>query len=350
VLDNYVFGRVPEAHSLYQIMNYELARRQGFGGWFKYRKDEAPGARSRFFSHTNGPGRTKRSTGGGRKGALSWQRNLQSHNSWSGADAGKHSRGAKSRWTDQRYDLAPLKQSEGLRMALTMKLNKEQLIIIDDLKFPVPSIEIMRDWSHSWGFDRDRMMAYIIDGGTQWAPRMEMDKNNFWTNVFVYGLQIQETRSVNAYDALRYRYLVMTEGAVTQLERFFDAEKVASLPPHVAAKMTHKLADLDEKEWDWTTVDEEGAWEVAKEEEKMLDGFRDLDDPWLNGQRWDDNEQRIREHRKYVASNLPRLGDPINDDMREYWEGQQTRLPPVDELPAEKEYQHPWQVNKNRTG
>eukprot|EP00756_Hemistasia_phaeocysticola_P040287 Hpha_TRINITY_DN16856_c0_g2::TRINITY_DN16856_c0_g2_i1::g.152339::m.152339 len=350
VLDNYVFGRVPEAHTLFQIMEYELKRRQGFGGWMKYRRDEAPGARAKFMTHLNAPGQVRRDLGGGRRGVRSWHPNLQYKTGWSGADTGKHSRQGRSRWQDQRRDLSPFKQSDGLRMAMTMKLNKEQLIIIDDLKFPVPSIEIMRDWSHSWGFDRDRLMAYIIDGGTQWAPRMEMDPNNFWTNVFTYGLQIQEPRSLNAYDALRYRYLVMTEGAITQLERFFDPEKSAMLPPHIASKMTHKLADLDEKEWDWTTVDEEGAWEVAKEEEKNLDGFRDLDDPWLNGQRWDENEKRIREHRKFVASNLPRLGDPINDDMREYWESRDTRLPPEDELPAEGEYQHPWQYNRNRQG
>eukprot|EP00662_Eupelagonemidae_sp_cell21_P029119 gene29119-46319_t len=60
-------------------------------------------------------------------------------------------KGKPARWREKRFDLPVQKQSEVLRMALTLKLNKERLIILDDLQFPVPSVELVRDWAHAWG-------------------------------------------------------------------------------------------------------------------------------------------------------------------------------------------------------
>eukprot|EP01062_Namystynia_karyoxenos_P031711 TRINITY_DN23496_c0_g1_i1.p1 TRINITY_DN23496_c0_g1~~TRINITY_DN23496_c0_g1_i1.p1 ORF type:complete len:509 (+),score=153.10 TRINITY_DN23496_c0_g1_i1:94-1527(+) len=334
-LDQYVFGCVPEANSMFVGTNWEMCQRLGYGGWFEYNRQEAPGVKGHFIDHLFGPGQSKQK----------WQGNLGTVEQVSGAQ-----RFPPTRWRDRRFDIGPLKQSEVLRMALSLKLLKERLIVVDEIRFAAPSVEVVRDWAHAWGFDRDRLMAYIIDGGTKWAPTQEMDRNSFWTNIFVYGLQVQEPRSLNMYDTLKYHYLVLTEGALEQIERFFDPEKAMRLPPHVRNKMTHQLAELGEKEWEWTTVEEEGAWEVAKMDEKTLDGYRDLDDPWLNGKRWDENERRVQQHRVFVSNHLPREGDPINDDMRDYWRTQNVNMPRDPESPPMAEYGSPQQVLRRSRG
>ena len=191
--------------------------------------------------------------------------------------------------------------------------------MVEDFNFPVASVDVLRDWANTWGLDRDRHMAYIIDGGSEKAPSMEMHKNNYWTNIFCYGLQVQEMRSMNGLDILRHHYCVLTEGALVQLEDFFRTEKAHKLPPHLKHKTSVPLAELGEKdEIDWGTLEEEAAYAVAESEYAQFKDSKHMHDPWLNGKRWDANEARIAQHRKFISGKLPRLGSPIPSDIREY--------------------------------
>ena len=205
-----------------------------------------------------------------------------------------------------------------LRQALTVKLQKEKLIVIEDFNFPTNSVDVMRDWANSWGFDRDRTMAYIIDGGSADVPSVEMNPDVYWTNIFVYGIQVQNIRSLNGLDILRHHYLVLTEGVLSQLEDFFRDEKAAKLPPHMHKKMTVPLAELGEKEFDWSSIEAEAAYETHEAELPQFNESRTLDDPWLNGRRWDANEERIKVDRRKISDQLPRLGSSINTDIRKY--------------------------------
>eukprot|EP01064_Diplonema_japonicum_P005385 TRINITY_DN13617_c0_g1_i1.p1 TRINITY_DN13617_c0_g1~~TRINITY_DN13617_c0_g1_i1.p1 ORF type:complete len:464 (+),score=102.52 TRINITY_DN13617_c0_g1_i1:44-1435(+) len=330
-LDSYTFGRAPTTSRLSDAYSHELFRKSGYGGWEKPNRKIAPGPDGQLKPHRVGT-----------HGKGVWHHNFK-HVPNVGGGAKKGS----TRWVDQRRDYSQKTQSEMLREALSLKLLKERLIIVDEVKFPTASVDLVRDWANSWGFDRDRQMAYIIDGGSWDMPSQEMHKNSYWTNVFTYGIQVQELRSMNAMDIMRYHYVVLTEGALKQLGDFWRFEKASCLPPHIKNKLTVKLADLDEKEWDWASIEEEAAYEVMLEEEAMADKHdRRSDDPWLNGKRWDANEDRIKKHRKFVADNLPRLGEPIPDNIRDYWETQRVQLEP--QAPVQTEYTLPWQVNNSR--
>eukprot|EP01061_Rhynchopus_euleeides_P016232 TRINITY_DN27480_c0_g2_i1.p1 TRINITY_DN27480_c0_g2~~TRINITY_DN27480_c0_g2_i1.p1 ORF type:complete len:489 (+),score=129.73 TRINITY_DN27480_c0_g2_i1:43-1467(+) len=312
-LDPYIFGCAPEADILFQMWRYELRRATGFGGWEKLNPRAAPGPTRRLLPWYMAPHTVGK---------------VQRNGSWRSITniSGATERGSR-RLTDNRTDVSPMHQSLFLRQALTLKLMKERLIIVEDFNFPVASVDVMRDWVNSWGFDRERHMAYVIDGGSASAPSQEMHENNYWTNIFCYGLQVQEMRSMNGLDILRHHYCVMTEGALVQHEKFFQNEKAGYMPPHLRKKTSVPLADLGETDYDWATIEEEAAFEVANMEDANFTDSRTLHDPWLNGKRWDANEARIKDHRRFISEHLPRVGSPINTDIRKYWEGKGVRLP-----------------------
>eukprot|EP01060_Flectonema_neradi_P007933 TRINITY_DN1564_c0_g1_i1.p1 TRINITY_DN1564_c0_g1~~TRINITY_DN1564_c0_g1_i1.p1 ORF type:complete len:469 (+),score=86.00 TRINITY_DN1564_c0_g1_i1:73-1479(+) len=330
-LDSYIFGRPPETDVLSQMYAYELDRQRGYGGIKKMHRSEVPGPKSALAPHPAGIN----------QGQGEWHNNKRFRKSHGGG----FTRGYRKH-RDIRRDVPSDVQSRFMRMALTLKLMKDRLIILDELKFPTDSVDLMRDWANQWGFDRTRLGAYIIDGGPRHTPSQEMHKNSYWSNIFTYGIQIQEPRSFNGYDCLRYHYCVITEGALSQFEDFFNAEKAMMLPPHLKKKLRVPLAELGEKEAYFPTIEEEIANEMAEMETDKIEA-RLLDDPWLNGKRWDANTQRINAHRKMVSQNIPRLGQPIGTDIREYWESKDTRLPSEEGERQLHEYTMPWKVGGN---
>ncbi|KAJ9459420.1 50S ribosomal protein L4 [Diplonema papillatum] len=318
-LDPYIWGLSPDVDRLAQVYFYELKAKSGWGGWHKQHRSFVPGPQNQLVQHMAAPGQ-----------AHTRQSNYKQH-----ATAGGGSIIGNQVHKDLRRERPAHLQSMYLRQSLTLKLLKERLIVVDKFEFPTASVDLMRDWANSWGFDRDRLMAYVVDGGSKHCPSQEMHPNNYWANIFCYGIQVQEVRSLTGYEAMRHHYLVMTEGALEQLDEFYKIEKAATLPPHLKKKVQYPLPDLGEAEWSWGSVEEEAAFEVAAVEEEQQygagTGMRTLDDPWLNGQRWDENEANIRAHRKAVAAHLPRAGDPIDDDVREYWQSRKVRLNPSED-------------------
>eukprot|EP00754_Rhynchopus_humris_P038433 Rhum_TRINITY_DN21051_c0_g1::Rhum_TRINITY_DN21051_c0_g1_i1::g.173027::m.173027/K02926/RP-L4, MRPL4, rplD; large subunit ribosomal protein L4 len=313
-LDSYIFGKAPEADVLSQMWHWELAKRKGFGGQQVLHHRYVPGPAGQLKSKKNAP----LQVAGGRRES--------NHKRVRSIGGGAETKTSDHR--DMRFDVSPEHQSRFLRQALTVKLQKERLIVVEDFNFPTNSVDVLRDWTNSWGFDRDRTMAYIVDGGSASMPSVEMNPEVYWANLFVYGIQVQNIRSLNGLDILRHRYLVVTEGVLTQLEDFFRDEKAARLPPHMHKKMTVPLAELGEKEFDWASIEAEAAYETSEAELPQFNNSRTLDDPWLNGRRWDANEERIKVSRRSISDQLPRLGSSINTDIRKYWESKGVRLPP----------------------
>eukprot|EP01063_Lacrimia_lanifica_P014218 TRINITY_DN20853_c0_g1_i1.p1 TRINITY_DN20853_c0_g1~~TRINITY_DN20853_c0_g1_i1.p1 ORF type:complete len:486 (+),score=166.67 TRINITY_DN20853_c0_g1_i1:128-1459(+) len=326
-LDSYIFGTSPETDMLFQAWKYELQVARGYGGFRSFNRAIAPGP------HANHRQRQRSQSDQGR----TWYKNDKDREQISGAAR------YTTEWRDKRVDASVEKQSEFLRQALSLKLNKERLIIVEDFNFPTESVDLLRDWTNSWGFDRDRMMAYIVDGGSAMLPTQEVGSNVRWSSVFTYGLKVAPPREMTSLDVMRHHYCVLTEGTLKQLSELFNEEKASRIPPHLMRKIHVPLAELGETdEQPFVTVEDETGYEMAQMEKEQYaaeDGQRWYQDPWLNGKEWDANEKRINAHRKMVSEHLPRLGEPIGHDIRSYWQGEKTRLPTGQT--QEPEYMYP---------
>lgn len=156
------------------------------------------------------------------------------------------------------------------RMALTLKMLQGKLQIVDRLTLAEPTQEAFLDLCSKmqWDVRHKGEGVLFMDGGSRLTPSLEFDRSFFFGSFYNgrckvvrptilcdepydynrTGSKLRERgpkgqknpipiNRFNAFDALEHSILVVTEGAVQQLEQEMQYYKLKMLPPHIRQQM-----------------------------------------------------------------------------------------------------------------
>ncbi|EPY30201.1 hypothetical protein STCU_04185 [Strigomonas culicis] len=160
--------------------------------------------------------------------------------------------------------------SKSNRMLVTLKLLQGKLQVVENLTLVEPTQEAYLELCRSmnWDVRHNGGGVLFMDGGSRLAPSSEYDRSFFFGSFFNGRNKLvrptllcdepydynrssskQKTKGpkgqknpipinrFNAYDALTHHLLVITEGALLQLEDELFAHKLSILPPHIRAQL-----------------------------------------------------------------------------------------------------------------
>jgi hypothetical protein len=250
-LDPYVFGRYPHPTLMSVNATYWAVRCQNFSSMWDYETREIWRK-----AQKNWP-----NTGMG----MSRQSNRKNHHfPWGG-----RSRPAKP-WNMLMPSMNILTWHKSNRMALTLKMLQGKLMVVDRLTLPEPTREAFLDLSMRMGWDVRHKGGGVLfmDGGSRLTQSMEFDRNFFFGSFFngrvklvrptiLMEEQYDYNRTAananfkgpkgpknpipinrfNCCDALEHHLLVISEGAIIQLEQEMLPHKIAMLPPHIRRQL-----------------------------------------------------------------------------------------------------------------
>ena len=293
-LDPYIFGRFPQPETMHWAWDYWDKRCQNFScqwDWdlrelYRSRKKEWP---------SSGTGMKR---AGPRKGPrYVWGASVKAQKPWN------------------RY--MPVQIPERWRtancMVITTKLLQGKLQIVKNLTLKDPTEKEFRSLCRKmkWDIRHTGGGVLFIDGGSRITPTREFDRSFFYGS-FTDG-RLKVVRPIidceapvnwnlyrqklgysgpkgpknpialnrfNVYDCLEHDRLVITEGAVLQMESELLLEKYKILPPHIRAQLD---SEHFFKKTDCVTIEDEVASRTEETEKNMYMNYYDNPyDPWAD--------------------------------------------------------------------
>lgn len=293
-LDPYVFGFYPQSTLLHKNTTYWQVRHQKYSAIWDYERREIYRKAKKNWPNT-GMGLPRVSD---RKGAnFHW---------------GARARAGKP-WNMKMPYMHPETWERSCRMAITLKMLQGKLQIVDKLQLPEPTTEAFLDLCKRMQWDVRHTGAGVLfmDGGSRVAPSQEFNKSFFYGSFYngrckvvrptleieapfddnwkMSNLDFRGPKGpknpipinrFNAFDALEHHLLVITEGAVAQLEKECEYRKFVQLPPHIREQLpqtgaldTHLLGDCVPDEL--ATIEEEAAARTEEREARMYEPYYD---------------------------------------------------------------------------
>ena len=250
-LDPFIFGCYPQSGPLFEAVAYWQVRAQNFENFWDHENREIWSRAKRPWAHT-GTGKYRTRT----------------------LKTGIHIKGGRSKpmkpWTTKMPAMKSEHWCQANRMMLTLKMLQGRLQVVDRLTLEEPTVESFLGTCHTmkWDVRHTGAGALFMDGGSRLAPSIEFDRNFFYGSFFngrvkaVRPTILKQTdydwnytgaqrtylgprgpknpvplNRFNCFDAFEHDRLVITEGALAQLENECFDEKVRILPPHIQAQM-----------------------------------------------------------------------------------------------------------------
>ncbi|KAG5510496.1 hypothetical protein GH5_06696 [Leishmania sp. Ghana 2012 LV757] len=253
-LDPFIFGMYPETEEMAKNLSYWLVRCQNFSSKWDYENREVWRKAKKNWPNT-GMGMAR--VGDRKNHAHPW---------------GAHSKPVKP-WNLLMPTMDVKTWSKSNRMLVTLKMLQGKLQIVERLTLPEPTQEAYLRLCRTMGWDVRHKGggALFMDGGSRLTPSSEYDRAFFFGSFFNgrnklvrptllcdepydYNRTSSKARTkgpkgqknpipinrFNAYDALTHDILVITEGALMQLEDEMFTHKLTMLPPHIRAQLPER--------------------------------------------------------------------------------------------------------------
>ncbi|KPA77127.1 hypothetical protein ABB37_07437 [Leptomonas pyrrhocoris] len=253
-LDPFIFGLYPETEEMAKNLSYWLVRCQNFSSKWDYETREIWRKAKKNWPNT-GMGMARVS-----------DRKNHAH-PWGG-----HSNPVKP-WNMLMPTMDVKTWSKSNRMLVTLKMLQGRLQIVERLTLEEPTQEAYLELCRTMGWDVRHTGGGVLfmDGGSRLTPSSEYDRAFFFGSFFNgrnklvcptllcdepydYNKTSSKVRTkgpkgqknpipinrFNAYDALTHDVLVITEGALMQLEDEMFTHKLMILPPHIRAQLPER--------------------------------------------------------------------------------------------------------------
>ncbi|CAJ1019119.1 Ribosomal protein L4/L1 family, putative [Leishmania shawi] len=253
-LDPFIFGLYPETEEMAKNLSYWLVRCQNFSSKWDYENREIWRKAKKNWPNT-GMGMAR--VGDRKNHAHPW---------------GAHSKPVKP-WNMLMPTMDVKTWSKSNRMLVTLKMLQGKLQIVERLTLPEPTQEAYLELCRTMGWDVRHKGggALFMDGGSRLTPSSEYDRAFFFGSFFNgrnklvrptllcdepydYNRTSSKVRTkgpkgqknpipinrFNAYDALTHDTLIITEGALMQLEDEMYTHKLSMLPPHIRAQLPER--------------------------------------------------------------------------------------------------------------
>lgn len=253
-LDPFIFGFYPETQEMSKNLNYWLVRCQNFASKWDYETREIWRRAKKNWPNT-GMGMPRVS-----------DRKNQSY-PWGG-----YARPTKP-WNLLMPTMDVKTWSKSNRMLATLKMLQGKLQIVDRLTLPEPTQEAYLELCRrmKWDVRHNGGGVLFMDGGSRLTPSSEYDRAFFFGSFFngrnkivrptllcdeQYNFNRTSSKvrmrgpkgpqnpipinRFNAYDVLTHHTLVITEGALMQLEEEMYHHKLMILPPHIRAQLPER--------------------------------------------------------------------------------------------------------------
>ncbi|CCW63530.1 unnamed protein product [Phytomonas sp. EM1] len=298
-LDPFLFGLYPEAEEMSKHLHYWLVRCRNYSSLWDYERREIWRRAKKNWPNT-GLGMPR-------------VRDRKSHQfPWGG-----QTRPGKP-WNLRMPSMTPAAWSRGCRMLATLKVLQGKLQVVQRLHLAEPTQTAYLALCRRMGWDVRHHGAGVlfIDGGSRLTPSVEFDRAFFFGSFFngrnklvrptflcdePYDFNYTAAKQrfkgpkgpknpipvnrFNAYDALTHHLLVITEGALMQLEEEMYAHKLTMLPPHIRAQLPERGFLDSEVLGDCLphlkTIEMEAAARTEEVERGMYEGYYDNPyDPW----------------------------------------------------------------------
>lgn len=300
-LDPYIFGFYPQVEEMSKNLTYWLARCRNFSSMWDYEKREI-----------------------WRKAKKNWPNTGMGLPRVSDRKNHTYQWGARNSPTKPWNMLMPTMDqrtwSRSNRMLATLKMLQGKLQIVERLTLSEPTqgayLELCR--TMQWDVRHSGGGVLFMDGGSRLTPSSEFDRAFFFGSFFNgrnklvrptmqcdeqydYNRSSSKQRTkgpkgaknpipvnrFNAFDAMEHQTLVITEGALQQLEEEMFFEKMLILPPHIRAQLPERgmlasevLGDIPPS---LQTIQLEAAARTEEVERSMYDGYYDNPyHPWAD--------------------------------------------------------------------
>lgn len=250
-LDPFLFGSYPDHVKLYENYSYWVVRNQNYKRMWDFGRAEVHKKRSKSYP-TTGSGLPRQSDF--TSSSFPW-------------GAQKH---PNKPWNFIMPSMSPVSWHDSCRMMLTTKMLQGKLQVVDRLTLPEPTTQAFTDLCKlmKWDTRHNGAGVLFMDGGSRLAPSKEFDSHFFYGSFhngrnklvrptiraeepFDWNYQMEDRKWLgpkgqknplpfnrfNAYDAFEHHLLVITEGALAQLEMESLEIKVGFLPPHIRNQM-----------------------------------------------------------------------------------------------------------------
>ncbi|RNF00603.1 hypothetical protein TraAM80_07611 [Trypanosoma rangeli] len=253
-LDPFVFGMYPETEELSKNLTYWLVRCQNFASKWDYETREIWRKAKKNWPNT-GMGMPRVS-------------NRKNHQyPWGGRTK------PSKPWNMLMPTMDVKTWSKSNRMMLTVKMLQGRLQIVDKLTLSEPTQECYLDLCSTmlWDVRHTGGGVLFMDGGSRITPSIEFDRFFFFGSFFNgrnkvvrptllcdeqydYNKTAAKQRMkgpkgpknpipinrFNVYDAMQHERLVITEGAIMQLEEEMYEHKLRILPPHIRNQLPER--------------------------------------------------------------------------------------------------------------
>lgn len=303
-LDPFIFGVYPHMKIIEQNSSYWQIRCQNFRGMWDFETREI-----------------------WRKAKKNWP------TTGAGMPRASHRRGSPFPWGGRNSPTKPWNMlmptmpvklwSLSNRMTLTLKMLQGKVMIVDKLALPEPTQEAFLNLCKTmeWDVRHTGEGVLFMDGGSRLTPSQEFSKSFFYGSFFNGRCKIVRPTALadepydwnrfssklnspspkgqknpvpinrfNAYDALEHNLLVITEGALLQMEQEMLPFKLRNLPPHIRNQLPQEgLLDapmLGDSPMPLDTIEMEAAARTEEVERPMYEGY--YDDPYKP---WSDEQQ-----------------------------------------------------------
>ncbi|MCD6448977.1 MAG: 50S ribosomal protein L4 [Thermotogaceae bacterium] len=113
-----------------------------------------------------------------------------------------------------------------LRSALSVKLNENKLLVLDDIKFDSPKTKKMREVLKNLKLDEAKVLFVLPWKNEEYINVRLSGKNIPGVKVLIAdnpGNKKPNVDGLNVYDIIRYDYLVITEDMARKIEEVFGA-------------------------------------------------------------------------------------------------------------------------------
>lgn len=303
-LDPFIFGHYPQTTLMSQNSAYWQVRCQNYKVMWDFHRSEIWKRAKKPWANT-GTGRYR-------------ARDLRSARHPDGGR--KH---AQKPWTALMPTILPQHWSASNRMMLSLKMLQGRVQIVDKLSLEEPTADafLKQCQKMSWDVRMSGAGVMFMDGGSRITPSIEFDRNFFYGSFhngrcklvrptvqtdMPYDWNFTGALSkymgprgpknpiplnrFNCYDAMYHDILVITEGALMQLEKECFREKVDYLPPHIRSQMAasgmldHFLTHAEDGALPLIeTIEFEAAARTEEKEAAMYEGFYDNPyKPWAD--------------------------------------------------------------------
>lgn len=298
-LDPFIFGQYPEAEEMSKNLGYWLVRCQNFSSHWEHETREIWRKAKKNWPNT-GMGMPRVS-------------DRKNHSfPWGGRSK------PNKPWNMLMPSMTVGTWSKTNRMMVTLKMLQGKLQIVDRLTLPEPTQEAYLALCQRmrWDVRHNGGGVLFIDGGSHLTPSSEFDRSFFYGSFFNGRNKVVRPTLLcddsydynrfaskqkwkgpkgaknpipinrfNAYDAMVHHILVITEGAVAQMEEEMFPHKLHMLPPHIRAQLPERgmldselLGDCPPR---LQTIQLEAAARTEEVERPMYDGFYDNPyEPW----------------------------------------------------------------------